>query len=424
MAKNFGSAGSARTIKDVAKASAEKAQVITVKMIKSECLVDYPKNYEDVQDTADLENSIKELGFTDPLEVTAFEQKDGVYMIVSGHRRRSAGVKCGITIFPCIVKSFRDELEVNNYALLANSQRDSAKDPLLFCKRYKMHEEYLKAENFDGKVRDEIAKRLGVSVAQADRYNTMNKVISPVWDMIRNELVGMSSVMPLASHTKEEQAEIYEIMQEAQSADVNLTRDVMKQIVERYREGQKTWEGIANENLDEVQELKENDSNVSEEVENGFVATGDKSFAEGEEREVCDGENSNIAVRDTAELNSDEEESREQSFSSDEKQDKAGLKILTALKTLNTYFYNQFSFKSGEESEEVLRGMSDIFTALIEQMYSRAEYYGFDEHFNVFVEGIAKKIDEYEKCRENPELFLSQKRCIEKNHEQCESKGE
>ena len=236
MAKNFGSAGSAKTIKEVAKASAEKAQVIVVKMINNNNLHDYPNNREDVTDTADLENSIKEIGFTDPIEVTSFGQNEGEYMIVSGHRRRSAGVKCGMEAFPCIVKPFNSQNEVENYVLLANSQRDSAKDPLLFCKRYKMHEEYLKEAGFKGKMRDEIAKRLGISTPQADRYNTMNKVILPVWDMVRDEVVGMSSVLPMASHSEDEQAEIYNIMQEALKKGVTLTRDTVKMIVEKYRE--------------------------------------------------------------------------------------------------------------------------------------------------------------------------------------------
>lgn len=84
MAKKFETAGSAKKIKEVAKVSAEKAQVIVVKMINNSCLHDCPNNHEDITDTADLENSIKELGFTDPIEVTSFGQSDGEYMIVSG----------------------------------------------------------------------------------------------------------------------------------------------------------------------------------------------------------------------------------------------------------------------------------------------------------------------------------------------------
>lgn len=112
MAKNFGNAINTKIIDKVAKASAEKAQVTVLKMISNDCLVDYPKNQEDITDTTDLENSIKELGFTDPIEVTNFGQKDKVYMIVSGHRRRQAGVKCGMDIFPCIVRTFTNDNKI------------------------------------------------------------------------------------------------------------------------------------------------------------------------------------------------------------------------------------------------------------------------------------------------------------------------
>ena len=228
MAKNFGKAGSAKTINDVAKASAIKAQVVVLKNIADENLVDYEHNNEDVSDLADLVQSMTENGFTDPLEVTDFGMEVGKFTIVSGHRRRMAGRKMGYESFPCIVRNFNNEIEVKNYVLFANSQRDSSKDPLLFCKRYKMHEEYLKEAGFEGKIREEIAKRLGISVAQADRYNTMNKIILPVWDMIRKEIVGMSSVLPMASHTVKEQEEIYVIMQEALKNDTLLTRDTVK----------------------------------------------------------------------------------------------------------------------------------------------------------------------------------------------------
>lgn len=235
MAKNFGKVNN-KTFESVAKLSEEKAQVITVKMIPNDKLNDYPNNREDVIDTLDLEHSIKQLGFIDPIEVTSFGQPDGEYMIVSGHRRRQAGTKAGIKVFPCIVKSFTSKYDVENYVLLANSQRDSAKDPLLFCKRYKMHEEYLKSTYYGGNIREEIAKRLGISVQQADRYNSMNKVILPVWELVRQEAVSMSAVLPMASHSEEEQAEIFDLLCESLQKGKNLTREYVKRIIDNYRE--------------------------------------------------------------------------------------------------------------------------------------------------------------------------------------------
>ena len=235
MAKNFDKAGSSKVFENVAKVEAEKARVITIKMVADSDLYNYPKNYEDIDDTADIENSIRELGFTDPIEATTFGQPEGKYMIVSGHRRRKAGKRSGISIFPCVIKSFSNEIDVHNYVLLSNSQRDSAKDPLLFSKRYKMHEEYLKSREFKGNVREEIAKRLGISVQQADRYSAMNKVIEPVWDMIRRGIVGMSSVLPMATYTLDEQVEIFGMMEKHISLGGALTRETTRSLIDGYK---------------------------------------------------------------------------------------------------------------------------------------------------------------------------------------------
>jgi len=400
MAKNFGNAGSAQTIRDVAKASAEKAQVIVVKMIPNESLIDYSKNLEDIQDTADLELSITQLGFTDPIEVTAFGADEGTYTIVSGHRRRSAGVKCGMVAFPCIIKSFDNQTTLENYVLLANSQRDSAKDPLLFCKRYKMHEEYLKAANFKGKARDEIAKRLGISTPQADRYNTMNKVILPVWDMVRDDIVGMSSVLPMASHTEAEQGIIYNIMQEALKSGVNLTRDNMKLIVESFRNGKKTWAEIAdlprdsglplngsiNTEPGEPSQPKEYDRN--DEVRRDFdpiAAEADKADADRAAWEERQGEEEG-----------GEPKEKNPPLTDKEKQSKRAKDIQKNLEKLNTCLSDIYIFEGGsEEAEETIHNMTSTFTVVIDEMYAIAREYNLDELFKTSLDEMREKVTEY-----------------------------
>lgn len=241
MAKNFGKANSAKAIAEVAKASNEKANVIQVKMIRDEKLFDYPQNEEDIIHTTDLEESIKNVGFTDPIDITDFNMKEGNYTIVSGHRRRMAGRKVGISTFPCIVRHFNNAEALHNFVLLSNSQRDSSKDPLLYCRRYKMHEEYLINSNFQGSIREKVAERLGISIQQADRYNQFNKIILPVWDMVKNEIVGMSSVLPMATHSVDEQNEILKIMLECLESGSILTRDMCNEIIKGYRSGKKTF---------------------------------------------------------------------------------------------------------------------------------------------------------------------------------------
>lgn len=406
MAKNFGSAGSAKTFGNVAKADAQKAQVVVVRMVPNDCLIDYPKNGEDVRDTVDLENAIKELGFTDPIEVTSFGQDEGKYMILSGHRRRSAGVKCGLDMFPCLVKSFNSEAEVYNYVLLANSQRDSSKDPLLFCKRYKMHEEYLRMSGFNGKVRDEIAKRLGISIPQADRYNAMNKVIEAVWDMVRDEAVGMSSVVPLAAHEPSEQAEIYNIMQEALSRKVNLTRDTVKRIVDGYRDGKKTWAEIAdlprdsgiplnatmNAEPEESREPKECDRNDEVRREFDSIAAeadrDDAARADWEAQQNQNGEDGEEA--DSA------PKGKKPPLTDEEKEARRAKDVQKSLEKLNTCFSDIYSFENNEEAEETMRNMASTFVVVVDELYSIAREYDLKNLFKESLEEMKKKVEEYE----------------------------
>ena len=400
MAKNFGKAGSAKTITDVAKASATKAQVVVLKNIADEDLLDYAQNNEDVTELDDLIKSMQENGFTDPLEVTDFGMEAGKFTIVSGHRRRMAGREMGYENFPCIVRSFKNEVEVKNYVLFANSQRDSSKDPLLFCKRYKMHEEYLKEAGFTGKIREEVAKRLGISVPQADRYNSMNKIILSVWDMVREETVGMSSVLPLASHNPEEQEEIYKIMQEALKKGATLTRDTVKLIVDSFRNGKKTWAEIAdlprdsglplnmNINTDptESREPKEHDRN--DEVRHDFdpiAAEADKMDADRAaweaEQEKADGDNG--------------EKEPKHKLTDEEKQVKRGKDILKELEKLNASLSDIYTFEDDDEGEEAMLNMASTFSVIVDELYNISRDYNRTDLFTNLLKDLKEKVEEY-----------------------------
>lgn len=122
----FDKAASSKSFAEVGKKAAEKAQVIAIQNISTENLIDDPDNGEDIGYTEDLEISIRENGFTDPLEVTDFGQDDGKYMILSGHRRRSAGIKARITVFPCLVRHFDSQNQATNYRLSSNAHGQCA----------------------------------------------------------------------------------------------------------------------------------------------------------------------------------------------------------------------------------------------------------------------------------------------------------
>lgn len=400
MAK-FDKAGSNKAFAEVGKKAQEKAQVVAIQNIADENLLDNPENGEDVSYTDDLELSMTENGFTDPLEVTDFEQEAGKYMILSGHRRRHAGVKVGISVFPCIVRHFKNKNEVKNYMLSSNAQRDSAKDPFLFSKRYKLHEQYLIESGFKGNKREEIAKRLGLSVQQADRYNTMNKIILDVWDLVRAETVGMSSVQPMATHSESEQQEILCIMEDALKDGVTLTRDTMKTIIDGYRAGKRTWAGISNAPRDsglplnglmntepgETREPEEHDRNDEVRRENDPIAAEadrmDEDQNEWEKQQTGAGGYGEVKFgSDTAEQeeNSGERE-KEPPLTEEEKLHKRARDIMTTIHKLDTNLNDIFQCENEEAGQEMVEAMANITRLMIDEMFELSEEYGESVNF-------------------------------------------
>ena len=410
MAK-FDKAGSNKAFAEVGKKAQEKAQVVTIQNIPNDKLIDNPENGEDVSYTEDLELSMQENGFTDPLEVTDFEQEAGKYMILSGHRRRRAGVNVGITLFPCIIRHFKNKNEVKNYMLSSNAQRDSAKDPFLFSKRYKLHEQYLTESGFKGNKREEIARRLGLSVQQADRYNTMNKVILDVWDLVRAEKVGMSSVQPMASHTESEQQEILAIMQEAMKNGVNLTRDTMKTIVDGYRAGKRTWAEIANiprdsglplnafmnvepgETKDPAEQEHDRNSEVRREfdpvAEEADRMDAEKAEWERQQREAEEEE------EESGEDGETPEKEKKPPLTEEEKQVKRAKDIMNEIHKLDTNLAEIFKCENGEAGQEMVESMGNIVSVLIDEMYELSEEWGKKKDFEKKCAAITETLKQY-----------------------------
>ena len=407
MAKNFGNAGSMKAVANAKKVEQEKAQVVALQNISNDNLIDNPKNGEDISFTADLEESMKQNGFTDPMEVTDFGMDNGKYMILSGHRRRMAGVKVfgKEFFFPCIVRHFDNAEQVQNYTLMANAQRDSAKDPCLFCARYKLHEEYLESIGFKGSKREEIAKRLGISAQQADRYNNMNKIILPVWDMVRAEIVGISSVQPMAKHTKEEQLVIYNIMQSAVDKGVNLSRDTVKKIVDGFREGKTTWEEIADMPRDsglplngfadsEPSESRDNgeSGNRNDEVNREHDPIADELDAmDKAEREWNENQQDNEDGEDEA------EEKEKHEPTPEEKALKLGEDIAKQLAKLDTSLQDIWKCKDKESAVDIVINMKSTMLALVDEMVRVSEDWEIIEEADNALTEIVEAVELFNK---------------------------
>lgn len=411
MASKFDKAKAAQGIKEIAQVSNEQANLITIKYYKDEDLLDYPRNNEDISDTEDIEKSISEQGFTDPLEITDFSCEKGKFIIVSGHRRRMAGRKKGMKKFPCILRHFGSEAEVYNYVLFSNAQRDSAKDPLLFARRYKMHEEYLKENGFKGSIREEIAGRLGLKPAQADRYNQMNKVILPVWDMIREGTVGMSSITDsgMYTHTPTEQEEILHIMEDCLNNSGELTRPVMRKIVNGFRNGKRTWS-----EMNEVEHLPVNSVPVmnvdtipteTTEKEPGPLERNNEINYDFSHREDLPSNHDALAEE---RLTDEDKQAIEKAIQNDQKEKKPSLteedkklqvgdKISKNITTLDELLNDFYKFDNPNKAELTIKTMTGLIKTMIAEMENIGEAYNIEDIFAFSVEEILSDVEHYKK---------------------------
>ena len=386
MAKDFNKANSSKVFDEVAKKSDVLSQSVPSKMINETDLIDHPRNGEDVSNTADLEKSMLELGFTDPIEVTSYGVPDGKYMILSGHRRRRAAKKLGIVLIPCIIKRFDNDFDVYNYVLLSNNHRDSSRDPVLLLKRTVNAMAFLRDSGFKGSIREEIAARLGVSVNHADRYMAYDKIIKPVWELISEGSVAISSLVPLSKHSECEQGDIYNILMEGIEAGIDLTRTVCSQVIKGYRDGKKTFQDVfpIDKGVNSKEFIEGKDSGLPL---NSFIATEPSNARVGKIRNLNDeirreidpvgtefaGDSNIDAERllqtdyDVINATSGNNCSKSVKSNRDDAFDN-GKKISKSLTSLTTCFNDYYSFDNIDMAESVLREMKSTFVHVLNEM--------------------------------------------------------
>ena len=427
MSKKFNKVGLSNTFTEVGKKDAAKAKVITVQNIEENQLFDYPNNNEDITNTIDLVYSMKANGFTGPIEVTDFGMPEGKYMIVSGHRRRNAARELGIKIIPCIVKTFTNADDVDNYVLLANSHRDTSKDPLLMFRRYKMHESYLNNSGFDGNVRTEIAMRLGLSEAQADRWHNMGKIIEPVIDMYQKDEVGMSSIQPLAALDINEQAVVHDMMLDCKNAGNELTRPTIRWIVDGFKEGKTNWEDLSTaiknlnsteyiphdlkdsglplhtyteENTQPVQSGRSSERSRNNEVRRAFdpiaanADDADRAHAEWEAQQESDNKSDiNNSENNSAAKKSANNKSPHGEDEAEKQKTRTGAKMLNLIRNVSNYMGGDYEFSSDDFAADELRAITNVIIDIISEMRIISNKYNISDELESVLEDISGSVE-------------------------------
>jgi len=182
-----------------------------------------PYSVKDDEDMQMLTESIKEFGIIEPLLVR--KRDEGGFEVISGHRRKYAGVKAGLEKVPVFIRNMdRDS------AVIALVDSNLHRKNILPSERafaYKMKLEAMKHQGRKiDKTSDQLGQKLenkssvqvlaeevGDSKSQVQRFIRLTELIKPILDMVDDNKMAMSPAVELSYLTKEEQEDLLETME-------------------------------------------------------------------------------------------------------------------------------------------------------------------------------------------------------------------
>ena len=207
-----------------------------VQMLSPDKLLPFEKHPFQVREDESLEElteSIRCYGVLSPL--LARPKGEG-YELVSGHRRCLAAQKLGLEAVPVLVREMSDD-EAVILMVDSNLQREHLL-PSEKAFAYKMKLEALKHQGkatspqvaAKSRTDDEIAKKEGLSGDTIRRYIRLTNLVPPLLKLVDEGRIAFSPAVELSYLTKEEQAELWDLI-EQEDATPSLSQAIrMKQM--------------------------------------------------------------------------------------------------------------------------------------------------------------------------------------------------
>ena len=192
----------------------EQVQEIRIDQLRG--FRDHPFQVKDNEELQALCDSIREYGVLSPL--LARPTEDG-YEIISGHRRKAAALRLGLDKLSVLVRDMTDD-EAVILMVDSNLQRENLL-PSEKAFAYKMKLEAMKHQGKStsrqvvGKFEsaDLIGQDTGESGRTIQRYIRLTYLAKPILDLVDQQRIAFSPAVELSYLTRQEQAELWDIMQ-------------------------------------------------------------------------------------------------------------------------------------------------------------------------------------------------------------------
>ena len=248
----------------------EKEKVIEIEIERLRDFKEHPFHVKDDKEMSLLKESIKNYGILSPLIVRPV--LDGVYEIVSGHRRKYAAQQLGYYKLPVIIRVMNDD-----EAIISMVDSNLQRERIRYSEKafaYKMKNEAMKRKGgrkksqFDHKLKGKktielIGEEYGDSPKQVQRFIKITELIPELLQQLDDEMIGFNPAVEIASLKKEEQKQLLDAMDYAQSTPSlsqaqrlkklsksgSLTKEKMEDIMREIKKGEISRVTFTNEQL-------------------------------------------------------------------------------------------------------------------------------------------------------------------------------
>lgn len=254
-------------------------------------LIDLNEDNEDIfgyDDVDFLAAEIAEFGFSGAIEVYA--KKDGRYEVSSGHRRLLAAKKNGYQKVPCIISEDVDDATKAQKLIMSNIHHRKM-SPLMWAKAINYYEKNVldKNKQYEGRKRDELARKFNISPASVHRYTVLLNLIPELQKQANTYGYPYNILVPIASLTKDDQIKVLKMLEDiAEDGNIaNLSVKIVNGMVQRYKdmqEEEKNKKDIKAQFIKNVEEEKSESESIindtSEEFDISTAEDGIQAFDE------------------------------------------------------------------------------------------------------------------------------------------------
>lgn len=181
----------------------------------------HPFNVTDDEAMQSLADSIRNRGVLHPIVVRV--DPNGGYQIISGHRRRFASLKAGLSTIPSYIVDMTDD-EATILMTDANFYQREGLLPSEKAKAYRMKSDAIKRHSgVKGKYTiDEIGEGTKDSSSQIKRFIRLSYLSNDLLDLIDRKLLGIDQGVQLSYLSEDQQDVLYKLLSEYGDISISI----------------------------------------------------------------------------------------------------------------------------------------------------------------------------------------------------------